>query len=122
MTEAELMELVQALWANYLSTMALFISVISAYLIIAYIAGTRLTRQQAVLVNILMGVFTGFSVTAMHGFSVSATEATLLAVEMSAQRTKIGLTYVPELTLTVFPAIILASYKFMWDVRHPKTE
>jgi hypothetical protein len=122
MTEAELMELVQALWANYLSTMGLFISVISAYLIIAYIAGARLTKQQAVLVNILMGVFTGFSVTAMHGFSVSATEATLLAVEMSAQRTKIGLTYVPELTLTVFPAIILASYKFMWDVRHPKTE
>lgn len=122
MTEAELMELVQAVWANYLSTMALFISVISAFLIIAYIAGGRLTRQQVILVNILMGIFTGFGVTAMYGFSVTGTEAMVLAIEMSTQRTKIGLTYVPELTLIVFPAIVLACYKFMWDVRHPKTE
>ena len=122
MTEAELMELVQSVWANYLSTMALFISVISAFLIIAYIAGGRLTRQQVILVNTLMGIFTGFGVAGMYGFSLTGTEAMLLAIEISTQRTKIGITTVPEITLTVFPAIVLACYKFMWDVRHPKTE
>ena len=110
MTEAELMELAQAVWANYLSTMALFISVISAYLIIAYIAGGRVTRQQVILINILMGVFTGFGVAGMYAFSVTGTEAMMLAIEMSAQRTKIGLTIVPELTLTVFPAIVTSTY------------
>ena len=122
MDEAELMELTQALWANYLSTMALFVSIISAYLIVAYIAGRKLTRPQVVLVNILMGAFTSFGIAGMYAFSLTGTEAMLLAFEMSTQRKTHGLTFLPVTTLIVFPAIVLGCYKFMWDIRHPKTE
>jgi hypothetical protein len=122
MTEAEMLEIVQSMWGNYLSTMSIFISVISAYLIIAYMAGDKLTKAQMALVNVLMGIFCSIGIAAMHGYSTSATELTLLSLEMSTQRTQIGMTTVPLITLLVFPPLILASYKFMWDIRHSKTE
>ena len=122
MTEAEMLEIVQSMWGNYLSTMSIFISVISAYLIVAYLAGDKLTKAQVALVNVLMGIFCSIGIAAMHGYSISATELMILALEISTQRTEIGLTTVPLITLLVFPPLILASYKFMWDVRRPITK
>ena len=119
MTEAELLDTAQTIWGIYMSVMSVFISVVSAYLIIAYIAGDQLTRAQVMLVNVLMGIFSAFAIAAMHGFSVTATELIQLALDMSSQRTSIGITTVPIITLIVFPSLVLASYKFMWNVRHP---
>ena len=42
MTEAELVSAAQALWANVIALMAILLSVVSAYLIVAYLAGSKL--------------------------------------------------------------------------------
>jgi hypothetical protein len=122
MTEAELLESAQAVWANYLTSMGLVVTVLSAYLVTAYIAGDKLTRPQVVLVNVLFVVFAGFGIGGLVGFSRTGTELMVLALEASTQRTAIGLTIVPEATLIIFPALILGCFKFMWDIRNSKTD
>ena len=58
----------------------------------------------------------------MFGFARTGTEMMLLSFEMSNQRTVHGLTFIPEATVIVFPLLVIACYKFMWDIRHPKLE
>jgi len=118
MSEADLLDTAQAVWGNYISTMGIFVSILSAYLIVAYIAGRTLTKAQVILVNVSFGVFVTFGIFGMFGFSRTGTELMLLALDASTQRKAIGITIVPELTLIIFPILVLGSYKFMWDIRH----
>ena len=118
MSEADLLDSAQAVWGNYISTMGIFVSILSAYLIVAYIAGRTLTKAQVILVNVSFGVFVTFGIFGMFGFSRTATELMTLALDASTQRKAIGITIVPELTMIIFPILVLGSYKFMWDIRH----
>ena len=122
MSEAELFESAQSVWGNYLTCMTLLVTVVSAYLVAAFVVGFRLKKSQVALVNTLFGIFSLYGIAGMFGFARSGTEMMLLSFEMSTQRTIHGLTIIPEATLIVFPPLVLACYKFMWDVRHPKVE
>jgi hypothetical protein len=121
MTEAELFESAQTVWSNYITCMSIFITIVSAYLIVAYIAGRNLTRPQVILVNALFVSFSVYAITAMYGFSRVATELASLSIGMSTQRSEVGVTTVPTIALLVFIPLASACLKFMWDVRHPKT-
>ena len=122
MTEAELVSAAQALWANVIALMAILLSVVSAYLIVAYLAGSKLTQSQAVIANALYILVSVFLVWAMFVLSQRALEAATLAIDMSTQR-ELGPTPNVALALVaIFGICSLASLKFMWDVRHPKTE
>jgi hypothetical protein len=122
MSEAELLETAQAVWGNYISCIGILISIISGYLVVAYIVGRTLTRSQVLLVNVTFFVFTSFAILSMFEFSQTGTELMTLALAQSAQRSEIGITIVPQLTVIVFPLLVLGSYKFMWDVRHPRAD
>ena len=100
----------------------LMVTVVSAYLVAAFVAGFKLQKSQVTLVNTLFGIFSIYGIAGMFAFARNATEMMLLSIEMSAQRTVHGLTIVPEATLIVFPLLVMACYKFMWDIRHPKAE
>ena len=118
MTEAELIQTAQEVWGNYISTMSIFVSIVSAYLIVAYIAGKKMTRSQVIIINILFGLFASYGINAMFGFSSIATEMATLAIEASPQRTVKGNEYAPIFTLCALIPIVLACFKFMWDIRH----
>ena len=100
--------------------MAMLITVISGYLIVAYVAGADLKKGQIVIVNFL---YIFFSTLLWYG-SISAFFKQLEFVEELRVLAPDG--FYPA-SYEVFFAIafvsymvVLASLKFMWDVRHPK--
>jgi hypothetical protein len=77
------------------------ITIVSAYLIVAYIAGRNLTRPQVILVNALLVSFSVYAITAMYGFSRVATELASLSIGMSTQRSEVGVTTVAGFELSL---------------------
>lgn len=122
MTEAELVSAAQALWANVIALMAILLSVVSAYLIVAYLAGSKLTQSQAIIVNTLFVLVSVFLVWGMFTLAERALEHATLAIDMSTQRELGPTPNVARAIVAMFGVCSLASLKFMWDVRHPKRE
>lgn len=52
MTEYELADLTTSIMGNYLTAFSIFMTMISAYVISAFVAGTRLSRAQVAFVNL----------------------------------------------------------------------
>ena len=94
--------------------MSLYLTVISGYLLVAYLVGKELTSLQTTIVTILF-LF----------FGITNTVATMSFMQNAFY---FGQTYgegrVPNwwapLTGTLLALGIIAAVKFMWDVRHPK--
>ena len=122
MTEAELVSAAQALWSNVIGLMAILLSVLSAYLVVAYLAGSKLTRSQVVIVNALYILVSVFLVWAMFVLSQRALEVATLAINISTQRELAPTPNVALALVALFGVCSLASLKFMWDVRHQKAE
>ena len=120
--EAELIQATQATWGNVISLTVVQISLLSGYLITAYLAGKNLTRAQVVIVNGLYLLMSAFVLMSIFTLSNRATEMATIAIEMSSDR---GLTpqhWLPLGVIVIFSVCLLSSLKFMWDVRHSKTE
>ena len=124
MTEYEIRDLLASTLGGNTQVLTFQISIISAYLIVSWLVGTKLTRPQVVWVNLLFITFSSMIVLRwITGYRVA----------MDLQRNLIqrnpefaeGITQItPELITglgCVLFAAILGSLKFMWDVRHPKT-
>lgn len=122
MTEAELIEAASNNWSNVISLLTLFITVISGYLIVAYLVGKELKSEQVFLVNSLYGAFIGFCLFAVYQMSSAAVENGNLAIELSTQRTVAPQKWLPFAFLAIMVPMILASFKFMWDIRHPGSD
>ena len=65
MLESELLEVGQMMWGNSISLVGLTITLISGYLIVAYIAGSDMTHSQALIINVLYVGFATFLILSM---------------------------------------------------------
>jgi hypothetical protein len=122
MVEAELLEISNMAWGNSIALVGLVITLISGYLIAAYIIGANMTHSQSVIINILYVGFASFLILSFFAFSLGATELDTIAYEMSTQRSnepRAELAYAVGIFMSF---CILASLKFMWDIRHPRSE
>jgi len=98
------------------NAMSIYLTVTSGYLLVAYLAGKDLTRMQAAIITTLYAVFASFN--------------TIAVVTHFDRAVYFGHTYGAGLTPhwpmygigILFSLGILACMKFMWDVRHPKSE
>lgn len=117
MTEAELIQAAQATWANVISLTVLQISLLSGYLVIAYLAGKDLTKSQVLIVNGLYILLSWFILTTMYALSNRATEMAVLSIELSDTRTLEPQNWLPLGIIAIFVVCLCASLKFMWDVR-----
>ena len=122
MSEAELLEISNIMWSNAISLLGLAITLISGYLIVAYIAGANMTRAQTIIINILYIGFMLFLIMTMLSFSYSAGELATVAFEMSTQLTTPPRTILAYTIGAFVTFCAAASLKFMWDIRHPKKE
>ena len=122
MTEAELLEAASNNWSNVISLITIFISAMSGYLVVAYLVGKKLNTQQVTLVNALYGALMGFTLFSIFEFARAGVEHGKLALEMSTQRTIGPSEVLPFVFIAIIFPLILASYKFMWDIRHSKTK
>ena len=122
MTEAEALEISSMMWSNSISLLAISITLISGYLIAAYIAGSGMTHSQAIIVNILYVGFASFLVLSMLSFMTAAGELGVIAFEMTNKRTGPPRIYLAHAVLMFVCFCVAASLKFMWDIRHPKSD
>ncbi len=96
--------------------MALYLTVTSGYLLVAFLAGKDLTRLQASIITTLFVVFQAISTFAVMSYFAGAV---YFGHTYGAGRVP---TWVGGTVGLVFAAGILACLKFMWDVRHAMTE
>ena len=122
MSEWEMLEVSQMMWGNALTVVGLLITLISGYLIAAYMAGSGMSRSQVIIINTLYVGFATFLLLSMLAFVDSATEVDVIALEISAQRSEPVKTHLAYSIAIFVIFCVLASLKFMWDVRHPKAK
>ncbi|MGD2008158.1 MAG: hypothetical protein PVJ95_07790 [Cellvibrionales bacterium] len=121
MSEAEIWELILLSQANAATYIAMLLTLISGYLIIAYLVGAKLPGHQILLVNGLF-LLASFWI-AFPAFAAYERAAFLLSLTSETFRSprSAGMYIAPGASVVVFSGAILASLKFMWDVRHPKS-
>ena len=96
-----------------------YFSILSAYLVVAYFAGTNLSRYQAVTVT---GLYLVMQIFVTWGIFMYFNATRLLAETVDVggwEPPPIKPIYIAG-PLLIFG--IIAGLKFMWDIRHPKTE
>lgn len=121
MTEYELADLVASTVANSLIIAPILISIASAYLVVAWVVGSKLDRSQVLLIN---GLFVSF--TLLFGLSWARRIQVALSyqeelLKMNPNRMAELGTWLPPGAIIVYILIMLACLKFMWDIRHPKS-
>lgn len=94
-----------------MESMTIYISVVSAYLAVAYLAGAKLTRSQAIIISSLFCVFALF--VSIGTFSMFSDIASIHGTYGTGNGINIGggIIFGAEI------AGILASLKFMLDIR-----
>ena len=69
MTEAELLDAASYQFELVISTLALYITVTSAYLLVAFVAGIRLTRSQTFIISTLYIVISLLATYAVYSWT-----------------------------------------------------
>jgi hypothetical protein len=121
MNEAELIQHFWSALETGISLTMMYISVFSAYLIMAYLIGAKLTSLQCAIAT---GAFIVLSMVCTWGSVAIYNAGWIVAIELRDTR--------PELTpIDLNPSLvflvllltgIVGALKFMWDIRHPKTD
>lgn len=117
----EVLQAAQAAWSNVISIGALIVTIISGYLVVAYVAGNDMTRSQVVIVNTLYVLFISVALMSGRAFTIRATELMRISVELSNER--LSSSWMPDLVYgwrVVYLVAVAASLKFMWDIRHKR--
>ena len=125
MTEFELVELINLTTSNVIANQALFISILSAYLVVAYSVGRRLTVYQVVFINIIFLVFALIGIQAVGGLLdfLFIYSNQLMEVRGGLEsRDVLQRDFVSWGMLIVRYVMCLGALVFMWQVRHAKTE
>ena len=122
MTEAELVESVNSNLGILYSALNLYLTVTMAYLVAAYLAGAKLTRVQVTIISVLFVGAAMMSLIGVVGNGSRAMEYVAILKQMHPERPYSGSPIFPYAGAILLGAGVIASLKFMWDIRHPKTE
>ncbi len=119
MTAYELADYTNALLDTFLTTFTMYMSIVTAYVVTAFVAGERLTRFQLALVNLLFLMATGMvGLLAILVFRRFYEHAMITTTPISE-----GLDTPVDFTLPILAicvAMVLGSLMFMWSVRRGK--
>ncbi len=120
MTEAEVWELILISQGNTSAVFGIYLSIVSGYLVIAYLAGAKLSGSQVLTINALF--LTGGSIGILGTYAFLSRAAFLLQFtsEKYTSPASTLIPVLPPLWSVILSLVLIASLKFMWDVRHPK--
>jgi hypothetical protein len=120
MTEAELIEAINAVLGLQISAFMAYLTVVSAYLIAAFVVGVRLTTPQSLIVSTLF-IFAGILIVGAIWGSGSRIAYMIDHLHAVDPLHPIIYSYNFRNAMVVICGLgIFACLKFMWDVRHPK--
>jgi hypothetical protein len=127
MTEYEMGELLNNSFDTLWETSQMYFTLVSAYLVVAYLVGEKLTRTQCRIITVLYlfwvaGViqtqlFSGIGALRLAGI-IAETGTVLIGRYGDGLAMKIG---IYSFSIVMICGV-LASLYFMWTVRHSKTE
>jgi len=111
-------------WGNAVALTALFVTITSRYLVVAFVAGKKLLRSQVGIITTLYLLLSIFVLWATLNTVSRAADFENIAHGLASgelaqftSKDDAGLAIV-----MIFAVCLVASLKFMWDVRHPKAE
>ena len=122
MTEAELIEAAMALSESAANAVTLYLTTISAYLLVAYFVGASLNRLQTIIISVL---FVVFALSFVAAIQTNLGNMVSIGNELEEIRPDwIRYASAPfNLALFVVDTCgVLVSLLFMWNIRHPKPE
>ena len=121
MTEYEVFDLIDGVFGNMWAVSQFGFGLISAYCLLAYYIGAKLSFFQVAFVNIcffVMNMVTNLSM--LNGFR----RLNFLSDSLSGMATEaIPIIKLPATAVLAFYALLLnGCYALMWSIRHPKAE
>ena len=122
MTEAELVEAITSYMGIAFSQTTQILGLLFAYVIVAYLAGSKISRSQALVLTVL---YVSLFISGLSGTMGAQMRAGVYAQRLKEVRPDdlILLGYENQLFSGALAVLCLsASLWFMWSVRHPKTE
>ncbi len=124
MNEYQIVDVLNNVTSNMLAAQALFISIVSAYLVVAYSVGRDLSFYQVSFVNVGFILFSVISFQSALGF----TDMLFFYYDKLAElrETKINaaasLEFARGALIGVRLLLIVGALIFMWSVRHPRSD
>ena len=122
MTEAELIEAAANFNGLVLGWISAYFAAFTAYIVSAYLVGSKLTTSQVLFVSGGYVIYSLLSVIAVFGAGSRFVDFTLAAETINPERiynATYSMVYVGCVALLLG---VFGSLKFMWDVRHPETK
>ena len=125
MTEYEIMDLAETINGNSITATGVYFSILTAYLLVAYFAGDKLTKYQVAFINLVF-IFYNL-VAAINLFSMVRVRLDLSErlLEMSGEARlfshEAGIVIISVFVLMRL-MLVLGALVFMWQVRHPKAD
>ena len=117
MTEYEYAELIATYSSNAGTFFAIFLTLLSGYLIAAFVAGARLSRFQVTILNTGYVVSILVMIWGTYGAGMVQVHYTNLLLAMSPDSPQAGRDWVFNTLGILMLGGLLASLFFMWDVR-----
>lgn len=123
MSEAEMLEHFWNAQEMAVNSFVAYITMLSGYLVVAFVVGKRLSRFQVFIITIGFIIFTLFAIWGAGTFWNTAYVTGLALIsnhpDLLSYLYWLNPAYV---AVACMAGGIIAGCKFMWDVRHPKTE
>ena len=125
MTEYELLDVMYTIFERMNDAATLYFSLVSAYLVLSFFIGERLTRAQLSIVNTLYIVWVIGVITSGHS-GLNNVVVVINTLEEMNSTLSVQAQNVSKWSVYGFMAVqlggLFASLYFMWHARHPKTE
>lgn len=122
MDEYQYADLIATYSANAGEFFAVYITVLSGYLITAFMVGARLNWLQVTILNIGFIVAVGVLTWGTYGAGMTQVYYTNLLQELDASAPQANRTWVMKTLLYLMIGGPVAALFFMWNVRHAKTD
>ena len=116
MTEYELSDLAENALSNFLTSFTIFGTIITAYVIAAFVAGSRLSRLQTLIVNacfLLSSTLIGILSVLIFRVFMRRAEA-IATMETSGVTTVVDFTW---MVASLYVILTTGGLLFMWNVR-----
>ena len=122
MTEQELAELISDYSSQGGAFFGLWITIVTGYLIAAYLAGDRLNRSQVFILNTFYVWVSSLVRVGFYGSFNTQAHYTRELKQMVPDSPQM-MTWNLGFAVTIATVLgVLATLKFLWDIRHPKIE
>ena len=122
MTEADIVESMHSGFGLVVDVLSVYMTITSAYLLVAFLAGTRLTRSQVGIISTLYVFMAAVTTYAAFAWGMRGIHYAFELQSLGTGSPIYATQAIPVALSSTLAGGILASLKFMWDVRHPKAE